>query len=384
KGGIYLTGYTASDSITLSGKTHLNNGYGDFFIVKYSSRGQMEWVKFAKCNYYDIVEGIITDKTGNVYATGAFRGDSILFDSIKLLHSKSDYGYSNIFIVKYNSKGKVIWAKSGDNNDYDNDASTGITIDNSGNIAVTGYFKGSSIKFDAVTLTRKKNGIDIFIAKYDSNGILQWAKDIGDSLQIANTNCITSDTVGNIFIAGSFTSPKMYLDSIYLINSSYGQKDIFIAQLNLNGKVIWAKSAGGSYNDDRAWSISKGTSNSIYIGGDIWSSVVYFDKDSVITKSKWNDMFLAKLSYSNSTSIFNPPPPHQTHSATLYPNPARQTITINTKQSIQKTEVFNLAGVLVTTANNTNTLNVEALPKGMYFVKIYTTQGVQNIKFVRE
>ncbi len=57
------------------------------------------------------------------------------------------------------------------------DKVTGITNDHYGNVFITGYFD-STIAFDSTRLI-SAGGTDVFIAKYDPDGVLIWAKQVG-------------------------------------------------------------------------------------------------------------------------------------------------------------------------------------------------------------
>src|SRR5690606_8330373 len=116
--------------------------------------------------YGDGGYGISTDANGNVLVTGFFGSPSITFGSTTLTNASST-GKDELFIVKYDPNGNVLWAKSagGINGDWGNSIST----DANGNVLLTGYFSSSSITFGSTTLTNA-GSYDIFIAKYDSSG----------------------------------------------------------------------------------------------------------------------------------------------------------------------------------------------------------------------
>jgi hypothetical protein len=74
---------------------------------------------------------------------------------------------------------------------------------------------------------------------------------------------------------------------------------------------------------------------------------------------------------------------------TMYPNPAKNEITISAKNEMElnSVEIYNTLGQLilvVANAENTSTIDVSALLSGTYFVKINTDKGVSSSKFIKE
>jgi Secretion system C-terminal sorting domain len=72
---------------------------------------------------------------------------------------------------------------------------------------------------------------------------------------------------------------------------------------------------------------------------------------------------------------------------TLYPNPAKDVLNIQTKQSlaINSVEIYNQLGqIVMATTNAINSVDVANLASGTYFVKVNTEKGSANEKFVKE
>ena len=79
---------------------------------------------------------VVTDASGNVYVTGSYSCSTITFGTT-VLNNVFTSG-SDLFIVKYDSLGNIIWAKSAGG--HGNDVSQAITTDASGNVYITGLF----------------------------------------------------------------------------------------------------------------------------------------------------------------------------------------------------------------------------------------------------
>jgi hypothetical protein len=148
---IYVTGLTYGG---LDGNT--NSGHFDMFLVKYDSSETKQWTKQLGTSSRDDGQGVITDSSDNIYVTGQTRGD---------LDGNTNLGYTDIFLVKYDSSGTKQWTKQLGTSSTDE--GEGVTTDSSGNIYVTG---GTDGDLDGNT---NLGYTDIFLVKYNSSGIKQ-------------------------------------------------------------------------------------------------------------------------------------------------------------------------------------------------------------------
>ena len=83
---------------------------------------------------------------------------------------------------------------------------TGLTLDTNANCYVTGWFDGTN-NFGGITLTNHSTGggSDIFVAKYNSSGTLQWVQPAGQSAGNVNYGrAVGADTNGNIYVTGGY------------------------------------------------------------------------------------------------------------------------------------------------------------------------------------
>src|ERR1017187_2110685 len=251
-GNVYVTGYFRSPTITIGSTTLTNVGstfVDDFFIIKYDTNGNFVWAKSAGGTDEDDGNSIFTEANGNSYVTGSFRSPTITFGSTTLTNAASQY--EDIFVVKYDSSGNVVWAKRAGGNSYD--AGMGISGDGNGNCFVTGYFQSPTITFGSTTLSNVDNSgntRDVFVVKYDASGNPVWANSAGGNNDDYGFG-ITTDANGNSFVIGNFSSSSFHLGNYTFVKNdtiSYAS-DIFIAKLNSSGNFLWAGSYGGNDYD---------------------------------------------------------------------------------------------------------------------------------------
>ncbi len=179
-----------------------------------------------------------------------------------------------------------LWAKSAGGTDLDDGYS--VAVDSYGNVFVTGYFSSPVITFGSYTLTNAGYG-DMFLAKYDANGNVLWAKSAGGT-DFDDGYSVAVDSYGNVFVTGVFVSPTLTFGSNTLINA--GCRDIFIAKYDASGNVLWAKSAGGIDLDD-GYSVAVDTYGNVFVTGYFSSPVITFGSYT-LTNAGGGDMFLTK------------------------------------------------------------------------------------------
>lgn len=379
-GNIYVTGIFKGTTITFDTIVLTNNnpGYSDIFIVKLDCNGNVIWAKNAGGSDDDIGISVNSSVDGCVYITGCYKSPTITFDSCTLTNN----GYQNIFLVKYNCNGNVLWAKSAGGNNWD--ISESVSTDTIGNGYITGSFRSPTITFGSHTLTNldaSGNSTDVFLVKYDSIGNVLWAKKGG-----YGANCyerghgVRTDSNGNIYITGYFGGPSITFDSWTLTNAD-GFRDVFIVKYNGNGNVLWARRAGGT-GDDNGTSISTDTAGNVFITGSFQSPNITFGTNILPNNGDY-DMFIAKHS-DIITGIFEP---FGTESEiNIYPNPTNNKIIIESPPNTYL-EILNITGQIFITLCSKDlmqTVNLEDLASGIYILKAKTDKGIVTKKIIKE
>jgi uncharacterized delta-60 repeat protein len=203
-GGYIVAGYTTS--FGASG--------ADMYVVKLGSGGNVQWTKTIGGSDDDFANSVIQSSDGGYVIAG-------------YTQSFGAGGY-DMYVVKLDSNGNVVWTKTigGSNSDVANS----IVQSSDGGYVVAGE-----------TLSFGASGRDIYVVKLDSSGNIVWTKTIGGSWDdFANSVIQSSD--GGYVIAG--------------YTQSFGASwyDIYVVKLDSSGNVIWSKTIGGG-NADVAYSI---------------------------------------------------------------------------------------------------------------------------------
>jgi hypothetical protein len=273
RGNVFVAGWFSSSSVSFASNILMNAGNSkDVFIAKYDSLGNVIWAKSAGGNADDEATSVASDTSGNTYVVGYFESPTITFGSTTLTNASVD---ADIFIVKYDTVGNVLWAKRfGASN---TDLAYSVCTDVSGKVYMTGYFMGPSITFGSTTLT-SAGFTDMYLVKFDSNGNVVLAKRAGgsDSDDVGSSVCI--DTSGNIYVTGFFYSSSMSFGSVGIFNTDNTgfSVDMFIVKYDPNGNAIWAKSSSGGMNDEYPQSVVADASGNSYVVGYFYSPSITF------------------------------------------------------------------------------------------------------------
>jgi hypothetical protein len=162
-GNIYIAGAFMSPTLVMDSFTLTNVTGRDMFVAKLTSSGTVVWVQRNDGNLYSEPKTLDSDAFGNVYLTGQYNFPSITFGSTTFSSTSWTTSGLNIYVVKYDSTGSVIWAKG--IMDHANEQTFDAATDPLGNLLLTGVF-GYSVTIGSHQLVSTMQGSsDIFLAK---------------------------------------------------------------------------------------------------------------------------------------------------------------------------------------------------------------------------
>lgn len=252
----------------LGGSSHVSVGLDDFFVAKFNSSGDFQWMTAEGSSADDSGLEITCDAANNFYVAGEFSGN-IDFGPQDFTAS----GTNDIFMAKYSSSGSFSWAiqagTGGDNDKlgdiaysssddkvylaYKNDQVAdqgkidiynttgiysngivfggsgtvqpyGLTVDYSGAAYVSGMYSGSPDFGDGNVVT--VGGSDYFVAKYNSDGSFGF-KDVAGSIYLDCGAGVALDNSNNLFVAGYCNNGIYFGGTPY---AAQGKEDILITK----------------------------------------------------------------------------------------------------------------------------------------------------------
>lgn len=204
-----------------------SNGTWDVFIQKLDTDGNFIWAKSIGSASHEAYCSIALDGSGNIYVTGNY-SDTMDSDPGAATFNLISNGFYDIFILKLDTDGNFIWAKS--IGGMHPDLNPSITTDTSGNVFVIGNYMGT-IDFDpnVGTFNLTSQGYyDFFIEMLDSSGNFIWVKSIGSTNDDRGLSITTSIT-GNLYVTGHYFETVDFDAGVVAYNlTSNGGQDIFI------------------------------------------------------------------------------------------------------------------------------------------------------------
>jgi len=238
-GNIYVVGSFENEFQIGTDFYQTSVGNLDIYIVKFDSQNNYLWAKTFGSVWNDQGFGITTDANDDVYITGHIDGNIDLGNNVTLTELDAQ-GVWDAIVVKFDgTDGTALWGKSLGGSDAEQGKE--ICTDNSGNVYVAGSF-GSTADFGGTSMTAASSK-DGFIAKFDTSGDIQWAKQVsGNSFQ----GVFAMDSYGdNIAIAGPFVGEALIGTTTL---TGEGSIDLFSAVISTDGDFSGVNHIAGGGN----------------------------------------------------------------------------------------------------------------------------------------
>ncbi|MGK4568774.1 hypothetical protein [Flavobacterium sp. 3HN19-14] len=223
--GFIMAGYTSSNNGDVSG----NNGGVEFWVVKISATGTLEWQKNYGGTSTDIARSIMQTNDGGYIVAGQTSSNNI--DVV------GAHGTEDCWVLKLDSLGNIEWSRAFGGSDYENTEQIIQTTD--GGYIFSAY--SSSINGDVVGNTI--NNTNFWIVKLSPAGTIEWQKIYGGTGS-DHARCVLQTADGGYVIGGQTNSTNGN------ITLNHGNYDAWLIKLNNLGDLEWQKTYGGSAIED--------------------------------------------------------------------------------------------------------------------------------------
>ncbi len=240
----------------------------------------------------DYAQEIGLDAAGNIYL--GLRYVSSSFDIG--LGDVGNAGESDVLLAKLSPQGVPLWNHRVGNALADGDHNVALAVDAAGNSYLVASFYGS-VNAGGADLAASGE-VDVYVAKYDTNGNHVWSKSFGGS-GLDRLRRLVFDPAGDLILVGYFESSIVFGATTL---TSAGSYDAYVAKLSAaDGSPIWARGYGSTL-DDRGYGIATDSSGNIYVAGQV-TGTVDLGLGPFTTSNSLSDGFLMKLSNAGTTLL---------------------------------------------------------------------------------
>jgi len=270
----------------------------NFVTMKFDKDGKFKWINHVEmANTTDESQRCFVDNDieGNVILSGNFQGLLKVFNPLnktnipdeKLTYDTRGDGDDNIFLIKFDTNGSVIWCTKVVSDD-DDSSDVNTIIDSNCNIYLSFESQDertylydtenkTSEKYDFVL---KEGYRSLVIVKYDKEGVIKWFTAV-DGFDGKYEPCLAIDNRfirgnenSNIYLSGSYYGKLNFYNSTDIKHIAYtlaekeydgeDEESIFIACYDQDGILSWATKAATAPNST---------------GNDTYDATIVADKD---------------------------------------------------------------------------------------------------------
>ena len=279
-----LWGWTASpDSMTQMGKDLFENVVRWLAAITAAPPTVLAyvWSQSFSSTSQDQGWSVAVDGAGNVLVTGNFTG-TVDFGGGPL----TAVGTQS-FLVKFDAAGNHLWSQT-----FGRGSGLSVAVDGAGNVLVTGNFTGT-VDFGGGPLV-SAGGSDIFVAKFDSNGVHLWSQRFGAPGGNGDFGFgVAVDPSGNVVVTGLFENTVDFGGGPLV---SAGGSDIFLAKFDAAGNHLWSQRFGGTeslyFPTDKPFDVAIDGAGNVLVTG-FFVGPVDFGGGPITSFGR--DIFLAKF-----------------------------------------------------------------------------------------
>lgn len=310
-GNVYVTGETSSSDfpVTPGGYQQSNGGGSDVFVSKFDVTGNLVYSTYLGGELSERGSSIAVDANGNAYITG--RTNSVSFPLMNAWQSQL-LGDFDAFVTELNPQGNALLFSTylGGSG---NDEGSGIAVDSSGDIYVTGgtsSLSGDDFPTTTGAFQRLFGGgnNDAFVTKFDptqvGSGTLVYSTFLGGG-GIDRGNSIAVDSAGNAYVTGRTASSDFPISGATQPAFGGGTYDAFVTELNNAGSSLLFSTFLGGSGTDQGYGIALDSSNAIYVTG-VTNSLDFPTANAYQqTNAGANDVFLTKFAPGGSSVVYS-------------------------------------------------------------------------------
>jgi len=216
-----------------------------YYSVTVTVRDLAQWAQSIQAAAGSTFNAVAVDSSGNVYAAG------------------------NTVLMKYNSSGTLLWAKSASTSSFD-----AVAVDSLGNVYAAGYCSGSGwVYYDSMGIGAYSayDGSNAVLVKYNSDGAAQWARSTQAASNYSYFNAVAVDSLGNVYAAG-----YQYGDGQFsygnsanneTVEGAFSDNNVVLVKYDSGGMAQWARSTMAGNASSVFNAVAVDSSGNVYAAG---------------------------------------------------------------------------------------------------------------------
>ena len=329
---------TSDGGYIIAGKTaSLGSGNEDIYLIKTDSSGDTLWTKTFGETSLD--EGFSVQQTSDGgYIIVGNAGEYLL--------------ESYVYLIKTDDSGDTLWTKTYGGTSLDGGNSVQQT--NDGGYIIAGWTRS----FGA-------GDMDVYLIKTDESGDTLWTKTFGGQSSDQGQSVKQTSDGGYIIVGwtGSFGA---------------GDSDVYLIKTDGSGDTLWTKTFGGT---DLDWGYSvQQTNDGGYIVAGRTRSFGAGDMDVYLIKTDANGDITTGIAAQANSAL----------SVKIHPNPTSKYLNISATlqgNDALQYQIFNTLGITLNSSKTTSndfSIDVSALPAGIYFIHLQSGNAKTVQRFVKE
>jgi hypothetical protein len=397
-GNVFITSNFSGNCI-IGGSPVTAVGLQDAYIQKLNFMGNIIWTRIISGFDDDAAYGLVIDIQGNVVVSGYFKG-TINFGG---LTKSSNANSQDIFLVKYDNFGGLLWVQSygGTNSDY----AGSVTVTSNNDIILAASFSMST-QIGSFPFT-SNGGIDALVVYANASGIPLWVIKMGGT---GTDQAIgITENSGNIFCSGLFNATANFNG---IAATSNGTGDAFLVKINVLTPLPVQLIVFDATIDSKNNSVNCKWTTTAEINNDFFTlersaDGVLFETIAQLKSISTNSIYqnynfvdehpLTGVSYYrlsqtdvNGTHVILKTVTanfknNNSFSINCYPAFGNGELTIHANKSWNEIKVFDLKGILIKDVFQTTSstfFNLTDLKKGIYFIQCVADDLVDSQKII--
>lgn len=252
------------------------------------SLSAQDWVKdFGHREGNVNITGLVTDSKNHVLITGTFSSEELVLEEGHVLTSR---GMEDVFIVKYDPQGAIVWAQSFGG--MKQDLVADITLDSKDNLYITGDFASNTLHIGGTELSSVWPQ-NVYVARFSSSGDFSWLSKSGGLSEFSWSAATAVHCPGDglVYFTGYTSGQNLSFGDIRLSTIHTNRKG-FYGSLDANGNYLSAFLLGEDGEDQyQLYDITTDPQGNIYLAG---KRIIHTEPDPITYKEYWDLMYFCK------------------------------------------------------------------------------------------